>query len=68
MLELDQGDLDLETLDMLGELAGALRAESVELRLASVQLPARALLERAGLMDKVHVEPTLDAAIEGSTR
>ena len=68
VLELDQGDLDLETLDMLGELADALRAESVALRLASVRLSARELLERAGLMDKVHVEPTLDAAIEGSTR
>jgi hypothetical protein len=37
VLDVGQSDLDLETLDMLAELAGALTAQSIELRLASVR-------------------------------
>ena len=46
-------DLDLETLDMLGELADALSASGVELRLASVHAPALELLRRSGVAEKV---------------
>jgi MFS superfamily sulfate permease-like transporter len=48
VLELDQTDIDVETLDMLSELAGALAAKSVELRLASVRRPVRSSSGGAG--------------------
>jgi len=64
VLQLDQGDLDLESLDMLGELAATLAAESIELRLASVRTPTRELLRRGGVADHVRIAPTLDAAVE----
>jgi SulP family sulfate permease len=54
-------DLDVETLDTLGELAQALSKIDIELRLASVRAPAQRLLHRAGIT--ANVEPTLDAAI-----
>ena len=44
----ESADLDVETLDTLGELAEALAADNVELLLASVHSRALALLERAG--------------------
>jgi sulfate permease, SulP family len=50
VLELDQDDLDVETLDMLVELADALAIESVELRLAAVRVPAAELLRRARVL------------------
>ncbi|HEY1277667.1 MAG TPA: SulP family inorganic anion transporter, partial [Thermoleophilaceae bacterium] len=65
-LELDQFDIDVETLDMLGELAGALADQSVELRLASVRRPVLELLRRSELDKRVAIEPTLDAATERS--
>ena len=65
VLELDQDDVDLETLDTLAELADALGAKSIELRLASVRVPVLELLRRAGVIEKVRIEPTLDAALSG---
>ena len=65
-LVLDLGanyDLDLETLDTLGELGGTLAKEGVELRLAGVHAPVLELLRRGGLADRVRIDPTLDAAI-----
>jgi MFS superfamily sulfate permease-like transporter len=59
----DSADLDVETLDTLGELAETLAADNVELRLALVRSRALALLERAGITDKVPVAPTIDAAV-----
>lgn len=56
-------DLDLESLDMLGELATALDARGIELRIASVRSRALELLQRGGVADKVAIEPTLDAAV-----
>jgi sulfate permease, SulP family len=64
VLELDQSDIDLEALDMLGELAGALAAESIELRLAFVREPVLELLRRSGLDAHVRIDRTLDAAID----
>jgi SulP family sulfate permease len=64
VLELGQSDIDVESLDMLAELADALAAQSTELRLAAVREPARELLGRAGLDERVVVAPTLDAAAE----
>jgi MFS superfamily sulfate permease-like transporter len=63
VLELDQSDIDVETLDVLAELNEALAAESVELRLASVRVPVVELLRRSGLTERVRIEPTLDAAV-----
>jgi sulfate permease, SulP family len=57
-------DLDVETLDALDALAHALTAQGIELRLAAVHAPAAELLRRAGLADRVRVEPTVDAAVE----
>ena len=62
MLELDQSDVDVETLDMLAELAQALAAGSVELRLAAVGVPVAELLERSGVAARVRIVPTIDAA------
>ena len=63
VLDLSQTtELDLQTVDTLGELADALEREGIELRLADVHAPALEVLTRAGLADRVPVEPTLDAA------
>jgi SulP family sulfate permease len=59
-------ELDVESLDMLAELAERLRADGVELRLAAVRAPAHALLERRGLLPLVRVEATLDDAARRS--
>jgi sulfate permease, SulP family len=62
VLELDQSDIDVESLDMLAELADALEAESAELRLAAVRARVHELLRRSGLAERLRVDPTLDAA------
>jgi SulP family sulfate permease len=62
VLELDQSDIDVESLDMLAELADALEAESAELRLAAVRERVYELLRRRGLAQRVRIDPTLDAA------
>jgi MFS superfamily sulfate permease-like transporter len=56
-------DLDVETLDTLGELEDALAADSIELRLGGVPASALLLLERSGLVSRLRIEPTLDAAV-----
>jgi high affinity sulfate transporter 1 len=56
-------ELDVETVDVLGELADALGAEGSELRLAEVRVPVLGILGRSGLADRVTIAPTLDAAI-----
>jgi sulfate permease, SulP family len=57
-------ELDVQTVDMLGELAVSLRRDGIELRLANVRVPALQVLERSGVAARVRVEPTLDAAYE----
>ena len=64
VLALSQTDIDVESLDMLAELAATLSLGGIELRLAEVRAPVRELLERSGLADRVRVEPTVDAAID----
>jgi sulfate permease, SulP family len=56
-------DLDVQSADMLSDLASRLGAE---LRLAGVHRPALAVLRRAGLPDRVRIERTIDAAITRS--
>ena len=62
VLEVDQDDVDVESLDVLAELAIALRRDGVELRLGGVRPSVRELVERAGLTAAVPVAGTLDEA------
>lgn len=55
-------ELDVQTADALGELADALHADGIELRLAEVRAPALEVLRRAGVAERVGIEPTLDRA------
>jgi SulP family sulfate permease len=55
--------LVVDSLDVLAELASALAAMGIELRLASVHFPGRELLRRAGFTDQVRMEPTDDSAL-----
>jgi sulfate permease, SulP family len=64
VLDLARNDeIDVQSLDMLGELADELAARQVELRLAGVHVPVLELLRRSGLAERVRIEPTLDAAV-----
>jgi sulfate permease, SulP family len=64
VLDLSQStELDLQTVDTLGELQTALRHDGIELRLAEVRGPAHEVLTRSGLADRVPIEPTLDTAV-----
>ena len=64
VLELSRStDLDVGTLDSLGELATELARDGVELRLAAVRRPALEMLRRSGLADRVRIEPTVAAAV-----
>jgi hypothetical protein len=58
-LGLAEDDLDVET---LAELTDELAGDGIELRLAGVRAPALELLGRRGLVPRVKIEPTLDAA------
>ncbi len=55
-------DLDLESMDMLGELAAELSGRGVVLVLAAVHAPVMEILRRGGILDQVTIAPTLDAA------
>jgi high affinity sulfate transporter 1 len=64
VLDLVRNDeIDVQTLDMLGELAAELTARSVELRLAGVHAHVHELMETSGLASRVRIEPTLDRAL-----
>lgn len=58
----ESSELDVQTADTLGELADALRADSIELRLVHVRAPALDVLERAGVAARVTIETSLDRA------
>jgi sulfate permease, SulP family len=55
-------DLDVQSADMLGELAGRVARAGAELRLASVRRPAREVLDRAGVTRRVTVAATINEA------
>jgi SulP family sulfate permease len=63
----DSHELDVQSLDMLAELAEELAAQGIELRLASVRARPLELLRRAGLTDRFRIEPTVDAATDAPT-
>ena len=56
-------DMDVETIDTIGELRLALERDGVELVLAQVGAPTHELLERGGVLDGLRVEPTVDGAV-----
>jgi sulfate permease, SulP family len=56
-------DLDLQTADTLEELRDQLARDGSELRLAGVRAPARVILERSGVADRVPIAATIDAAL-----
>ena len=59
-------ELDIQTADMLDELAAALHRDGIELCLAEVRAPALEILARSGVAERVRVEATLDAAYEAA--
>jgi hypothetical protein len=59
----NSADLDLESVDTLGQLADALRAEDIELRLASLRAPVIELLERGEVAPRLRMEPSIDSAL-----
>jgi MFS superfamily sulfate permease-like transporter len=61
-------DLDVQSADMLDELAEQLARAGVELRLAALRAPALAVLRRAGVADRVHVAETIDDAVGAISR
>jgi sulfate permease, SulP family len=64
VLDLSQSvELDLQSVDVIAELARQLRAEGVALRLAAVRAPAAVILERAGVTPGVAASPTVSAAV-----
>jgi MFS superfamily sulfate permease-like transporter len=56
-------DLDLQTADTLDELREQLERDGIELRLAAVRAPAREILDRAGVSDRVPIAATIDEAL-----
>jgi STAS domain len=65
VLELSESaDLDVGSVDVLGELESELRREGVELRLADVRRTALRILRRSGLAGRLRIEPTIAAAAE----
>ena len=59
-------DLDLQTADTLEELREQLARDDIELRLAGVRAPARVILERSGVSERVPIAATIDEALADS--
>jgi SulP family sulfate permease len=64
VLDLSQSaDLDVQSVDSIGELAGQLARDGIALRLAAVREPAAQILLRAGVAPGVPSAPTVDGAM-----
>ena len=64
VLDISRNDeLDIQTLDMLGELTGELGSRGVELRLAAAHGGVAELLGRSGLSGQVRVAPSVADAV-----
>jgi MFS superfamily sulfate permease-like transporter len=64
VLDLVRNDgIDVQGLDMLGELADELAGRGVELRLTGVHARVLELVGSSGLDRRVRVDPTIDAAV-----
>jgi hypothetical protein len=59
--------LDVESVDMLADLAGRLAGRGVDLRLANVRERAHELLGRRGLLPRVRVPRSIDGAVVPGT-
>jgi sulfate permease, SulP family len=59
-------DIDVESIDTLGELAGSLAKTGVELVLVNVHMPVEELLRRGRVTEQVRIAPDVDAALEDS--
>jgi sulfate permease, SulP family len=56
-------ELDVQTADSIDELQQQLARDDIELRLAAVRAPARRVLDRAGVSDRVPIAATIDEAL-----
>jgi MFS superfamily sulfate permease-like transporter len=56
-------DLDLQTADTLEELREQLARDDIELRLAGVRAPAREILDRVGVSERMPIAATIDEAL-----
>jgi sulfate permease, SulP family len=56
-------ELDVQTADTLGELVDALEKDGIPLVLVDVRAPVLDVLRRAGLTERIRIEPTLDEAV-----
>jgi SulP family sulfate permease len=56
-------DLDLQTADSIEELRQQLARDDIGLRLADVRAPARQILDRAGVSERVPIAATIDEAL-----
>jgi sulfate permease, SulP family len=64
VLDLEEStELDLQTVDSLGELGEQLARTGAELRLAHVRAPALGVLQRSGAAEQIRIAPTLDEAV-----
>ena len=57
-------DIDVQTADTIDELRSQLARNDVELRLAEVRAPARAILDRSGVSERVPIAATIDDALD----
>ena len=60
-------DLDLQTADTIDELNQQLARDGIELRLAAVRAPAREVLDRAGVCERVPIGSTIDESLADHT-
>ena len=56
-------ELDVQTADTIDELTQQLARDDIQLRLAGVRAPARAVLDRAGVAERVPIAATIDDAL-----
>ena len=56
-------ELDVQTADTIGELVDALEKDGIPLVLVDVRAPVLDVLRRAGLTERIRIEPTLDEAV-----
>jgi SulP family sulfate permease len=59
-------DLDVQTADTIDELHQQLARDGIELHLAAVRAPAREVLDRAGVSERVPIAATIDEALADS--
>ena len=56
-------ELDVQTADTIGELVDELDRDGIRLVLVEVRAPVLEVLQRAGLAERIRIEPTLDEVV-----